>query len=473
MAGCAVGPEFKRPDAPAATTYLAHTVVLTNQRLDEDAPVMERWWELFGSPQLNALVQRALAANPTIDSARAALLAAQETAAAQRASFFPQVAVSLSPTRQLIPDSVSSPLNAPANPYSLHTAQLTVGYAPDVFGAARNQLKTLDAQVEFQRYELEAARLALVSNVVAAALQEASLRGQLEAVDRLVALQTETLGLMQRQFEMGAIAKAGVVAQEASLAQTRSALPALRKQLGQNRDLLAALAGGYADKDLEQSFDWDSMTLPATLPLSLPSRLVEQRPDILAAEALARSASNQLGVAMANRLPQFNIGVGAGSVATQMGDLFKDGTGFWSVVGTVTQPIFDAGALQHKKNAADAAYGQALAQYRTTVIAALQNVADVLHAIEQDGAALVEVSAAEQAGAKSLRMARTQVELGDTSHLAYLGAEQSYQQAALALVQVKANQYADTASLFLALGGGWWNRTDRDSSDRLAKGKQG
>jgi NodT family efflux transporter outer membrane factor (OMF) lipoprotein len=464
--GCAVGPDFQRPAAPEVESYRATPPAIEDQRFVNGADVPSQWWETFRSLPLNVLVQRSLAANPNIGTARAALLVAQETAAAQRSAFWPQVSASLTPTRQKTADLLSSPLNSPANPFSLHTAQVSVGYAPDVFGGMRRQVESLEAQAEFQRFELEAARLSLAANVVTAAVQEAALRGQIAALEKSVDLQSEMLSLARRQLVLGAIAEAGVVAQEAALAQTRTALPPLRKQLAQTRDLLTALAGGFPDKELEQNFDLEHLELPQVLPLSLPSTLIEQRPDVRAAEALAHSASAQLGVAFANMLPQFNISAGIGSVASHMGDLFKAGGGFWSVAGAVAQPVFDAGALRHRKSAAEATYDQAMAQYRATVIAAFQNVADTLHALEQDADALHAASTAERAATRSVAIARRQVELGDISHLALLSAEQSYQQALMALVQARANRYADTVALFQALGGGWWNRPAAQFEDQ-------
>lgn len=465
VAGCAVGPDFQRPAAPAVKSYRAIAPAVADQRFVDGADVPAQWWKLYGSEPLNVLVERALAANPNIDAARAALLVAQETAAAQRSAFWPQILASLTPTRQKIADSLSSPLNSPANPFSLHTAQVSVGYAPDVFGGMRRQVESLEAQAEFQRFELEAARLSLAANVVTAVVQEAALRGQIAALERVVALQAETLDLVRRQLALGAIAEAGVVAQEAALAQSRAALPSIRKQLAQTRNLLTALSGAFPDKELEQSFDLEHLELPRELPLSLPSALVEQRPDVRAAEALARAASAQVGIAFANMLPQFSINAGIGSVAARMGDLFKVGGGFWSLAGVVTQPILEGGALRHRKSAAEAAYHQAMAQYRATVIAAFQNVADTLHALEQDADALHEATIAERASSRSLVIAQRQMKLGDISYLVLLSAEQSYQQTIVALVQARANRYADTAALFQALGGGWWNQASMPHSD--------
>ncbi len=461
MTACSSGPDFRRPAAPAEQSYRTQpersAAQGDGQYFVAGADLPAQWWELFHSPQLDALVQQALAANPNLDAARSALRAAQELAAAQRGAFLPQASAGFNPTRQKSADLLSSPLNAPANPFSLHTAQLSVGYVPDVFGGNRRLVEFLEAQAETQRFELEAARLSLAANVVAAAIAEAALRGQIAATERSVELQVKTLAIARRQFELGAIAEAGVVAQEAALAQTRAALPPLRRQLAQNRDLMAALAGGYPDHELAQQFDLEHLELPRALPLSLPSQLVEQRPDVRAAAALAHAAAAQVGVAAANRLPQFSITAGMGSVADHLGGLLQPGGGFWSLAGSVSQTLFDGGALKHRQSAAEANYDQAMAQYRGVAIAAFQNVADTLHALDQDGAALDAAGAAEMAAARSLAIAQRQLELGDISQLALINAEQAWQQASLALLQARAARYADTAALFQALGGGWWH----------------
>jgi NodT family efflux transporter outer membrane factor (OMF) lipoprotein len=243
LSGCTVGPDFHRPAAPNVKRFTANPMSIEDQHMVAGADVPAQWWELLHSAPLNALVQRALAANPNIDAARAALVAAQESVAAQRGASWPQIAASYIPARQKIADSLSSPLSSPVNPFSLHTAQVSVSYTPDVFGGNRRQVESLGAQAEFQRFELAAARLSLAANVVTAAVQEAALRGQIESLEKVVAIEEEMLGLARRQLELGAIAEAGVVAQEATLAQTRAALPPLRKQLAQTRDLLTALAG--------------------------------------------------------------------------------------------------------------------------------------------------------------------------------------------------------------------------------------
>ncbi len=466
LAGCAVGPDFQHPrptDAmdyrpPSATMQLAPVFGTGDeaQHIVRGAEISSRWWEAFQSPPLNALVERALKANPNLDAARAALRVAQENAAAQRGVFWPQIGAAVTTTRQKLADIQSSALNSNASLYSLHTAQLSIGYMPDIFGGNRRQVEAMEAQMEFQRFEFEAARLTIASNVVLAAIQEAALHGQIDATEKIVAFDAELLALTRRQRALGAVPELTVLSQAALLAQAQATLPPLRKQFLQNRDLLVALAGDLPNHVPEEPFEFAALQLPHELPLSLPSRLVEQRPDVLAAEAQAHSASALVGVAFADMLPQFNLSADFGSVAAHMGDLFKAGAGFWTMAGSVAQPIFQGGALSHRKAAAEAGYEQAMAQYRATLIAAMQNVADTLHALEQDAETERKALVAEQAIARSLDISYRQVELGDISHLALLNAEQAYLQAQIGLVQSRANRYADTVALFQALGGGWW-----------------
>jgi NodT family efflux transporter outer membrane factor (OMF) lipoprotein len=471
LAGCAVGPDFSRPAAPAVNGYTAQPVSAPTasapvaggeaQRFVNATDIPAQWWTLFHSPALNSLIEQSLKNNPNLQQAEAALRVAQETAYAQAGAYYPSVSANFSPTRQKEAlGSVSSSAASGASLFNLHTAQLNVSYTLDVFGGNRRAVESLQAQADAQRFQLEAAYLTLTSNVVAAAVQEASLRAQIVATETMVKIEQEQLDLFKRQLQLGAVAEANVIAQVATLAQTKAMLPPLQKQLAQQRDLLAALAGRFPSDAPSEQFDLASLQLPQELPLTLPSKLVEQRPDVRAAEEQLHSASAQIGVAKANMLPQFTLSASGGSMATQVSQLFKSGNGFWSLAGGITQPLFEGGALLHKKRAAEAAYDEAAAQYRATVIAAFQNVADTLQALQFDADALQAAAEAERSASDSLAIARRQVELGDIGYVSLLAAEQAYQQAALNLVQAQANRYADTAALFQALGGGWWNRSD-------------
>jgi NodT family efflux transporter outer membrane factor (OMF) lipoprotein len=475
LSGCAVGPNFKRPAAPSAVDYgsapvQGETVSTPEtgggnaQRLVAGMDIPAQWWTLFQSPKLDRLVEQGMKANPDVNAAQAALRQARELYAAERASFFPTVQGGFSATRaKNATGTVANPTVLPQESpyYNLYTTQLSVSYLPDVFGATRRSVEAARAQAESSRFQLEATYLTLSSNVVVTAIQEASLRGQIASTERLLELQRQLTETTRQQEALGTVSHLDVLTQEAAEAQTAATLPPLHKQLGQTRDALTALLGQLPAEEPEETFRLDELTLPSDLPVSLPSRLVEQRPDVRQAEENLHAASAQAGVALAQMLPQFTINADTGSSALKIGELFAAGNGFWSVGASLTQTLFDAGALLHRHRAADAALDQAGAQYRAAVILACQNVADSLRALHADADALHASAAASRAAKAAFELARQQRELGTISLVSVLNAEQVYQQSELALVQAQANRYSDTAGLFQALGGGWWNRGGR------------
>ena len=476
LAGCVVGPNFMHPAVPGEAGYVQHPLPSQigggtaggRQTLTLDQDIPAQWWTLFHSPVLNELVEAALKRNPDIDAARAALRQARELSAAQRGFYYPNVSGELNPARQKISSTLASPAASAASYYTLNTSQLTVSFVPDVFGANRRQVESLDAQAESQQFQLEAAKLTLASNVVVAAIQEASLRAQIDATRRLIETQRKVLASFRRQLELGQAAQTDVMAQEAQLAQTEAALPPLEKQLAQQRDLIAALAGRFPAEEIAAKFKLDSLKLPAHLPVSLPSKLVQQRPDIREADAQLHAASAQIGVAIANRLPNIQI-LGTLGAATYFQNIGQASTNFWSFGAGLTQPIFDAGTLKHRQRAAEAAYEEAAAQYRSTVITAFQNVADALHAIVSDADELRTAQNAENVARHSLDVAQKRLALGDVGSLIVITAEQTWLQALLNRITAQTNRLSDSAGLLQALGGGWWN--DVNGEGELGKGK--
>jgi NodT family efflux transporter outer membrane factor (OMF) lipoprotein len=469
---CAVGPDFERPAAPDVSGYTSAPLAQQtgssdvaggeSQRFVRGLDIPGQWWTLFRSPALNALIEEALKNNPTLPSAEAGLRQAWENVYAQQGAFFPTVVASFSPSRNKTATGAVTPVAASGSPYySLYTGQVTVSYSPDVFGGTRRQVESLAATAEFQQFQLEAAYLTLTSNVVAAAVQEASLRGQIAATEEIINIQTGSLDILRKQLELGQVAGADVAAVEATLAQAQATLPPLQKQLAVQRDLLTALIGRLPSQEPAEKFELASLQLPQDLPVSLPSQLVDQRPDVRSAEAQLHAASAEIGVAIAAMLPQFTLTANAGTASNLMSQFITTpGTAFWTVAGNVAQTVFDAGTLLHKKRAADAAFDQAAAMYRSTVIAGFQNVADSLHALQSDADTLKAAYAAERAAFRSLEIARRQLQLGAIGYLGLLTAQNTYQTALISLVQAQAARYADTAALFQALGGGWWNRSD-------------
>lgn len=477
MAGCAVGPDFKKPAAPAVSSYTATPLSTTEatpgvaggeaQRFVTGGDVSRDWWTLFHSLALNALIDESLKNNADLKAAQAALSVAHENVLAQRGAYYPNLSAEFSATRQSQSGTLSPTPNNNAFLYNLFTPQLNVSYVPDVFGLNRRTTESLNAQEDAVRYQMIAARITLSSNVVVAAVQEASLQAQVDATQQLIDINTNMVKILQRQADKGYASGLDLAAQKSQLAQTAATLPPLRKQLAQQRDALAVLVGRFPSSAPRGIIDLTQLTLPQELPVSLPSVLVEQRPDVLQAQANMHAASAQIGIATANRLPNITLSANAGSTALAMNQLFHSGTGFWGIGADITAPLFQGGTLLHQERAAKAAYVEAAQQYRSTVLTAFQNVADTLVALDQDAAALKAAAAANDAAKVTLDLSQRQWKDGYASYLSLLGAEQAYQQARINLIVAQANRFADTAALFQALGGGWWHGSalDRDHDE--------
>jgi NodT family efflux transporter outer membrane factor (OMF) lipoprotein len=469
FAGCAVGPDFRRPALPEAKTFtdtaLAQETASSPgiggdaQRFVPGQEIPAQWWTLFQSKSLDSMIRQALADSPTLAASQAALRQARENRLAQLGALFPAVDGNFSANRSKFTGASFGQPNQPGGIFSLFNASVGVSYTLDLFGLTRRGLEELKAQVDYQNYLLEGANLTLTSNIVTAAVQEGSLRAQIRATQEILKAEAEQLDLVETQFQLGGASRADVLAQTAQLSQTRTTLPPLEKQLSQTRHLLAILTGKPpGDAATLPAFELTDLKLLRELPVSLPSVLVRQRPDILASEELLHSASALIGVATANMFPKLTISGNYGSQATRVTDLFSGGTSIWSIGAALVQPIFHGGELSAKRRAAIAAYDQAEAQYRQTVLQAFQNVADVLRALEKDAETLKAQSDAEGTARESLELARSQYELGAVSYLVLLNAQRQHQQARITLAQAQAARFADTAALFQALGGGWWNR---------------
>jgi NodT family efflux transporter outer membrane factor (OMF) lipoprotein len=471
LAGCAVGPNFKQPSAPAGAQYTPEPLAPTTasapdqlgqaQNFVQGKDISGRWWELFGSQPLNELMDRALEANPTIAAAQARLRSAQENMLAQGGTLLPGVGLEGSASRNETPTASLAPVAANNKRiYSLYSAGLNVAYSLDVFGLNRRTIESVGAQADLQRFELEAAYLTLTTNIVLAAVQEAGLRDQIASQEQAIKADTQLRDLLRREYEVGEVAHSDVLQQEAVLARAQQMLPAMQKQLALQRNALIALVGGLPNEDVAAKFDLSSLHLPADLPVSIASQLVAQRPDILAAAASLHAASAQVGVAIANRLPQLSLTASLGTSPGAIANAFSPFNQFFTILGKLSQPVFDGGTLLHRQRAAQAAFDAAAAQYRVTVIGAYQDVADVLRALQYDANTLQAAVTAEQAASRSLELIHKEQQFGELPYLSVLHAEQMYQTARLALVQAQSARLADTAALFQALGGGWWNRSD-------------
>jgi NodT family efflux transporter outer membrane factor (OMF) lipoprotein len=476
-AACAVGPDYSPPAAPAvgaitpsplpATTAAAGGVA---QNFVSGEDVSGDWWALFHSPELNTLINAALASNPNLTMAQQTLIEAQENVRAEQGSFLPSLSGSFQDQRQRISSAQlastgNSGVNAVISPFTLYNATLSISYSPDIFGGVRRQVESLQAQADYQRFELEAAYLSLTANIVTTAVTEASLNAQIAATNQIIAVQQHQLDILNRQFALGGTPKANVISQQATLASTQATLPPLESQLAQARNQLADYVGVFPADFHEADFTLDTLHLPDILPVSLPSAVVAQRPDIQAAAAQLHEASANVGVATANLLPQITLSADVGHEALDTASLFTPQTLLWSLVAGITQPIFEGGALTAKRKASIAALRAAGAQYQVTVLSAFQNVSDALQVLQFDSAALAAAQLAEGTSAQSLAVTQNQFQLGAQPFTAVLTAQTTYQNAVVSKVKVQATRLADTAALFQALGGGWWHRDDAAVAD--------
>lgn len=470
LVGCAVGPDFKRPAAPAVSDYtarpLATTVTTTNvaggeaQRFVKGSDISGDWWTLFHSKPLNELIELSLTNNPDLKAAQAALSVAKENVLAQRGVYYPSVTGSFSASRQKQSELIAPTPNANIFQYNLFTPQVSVSYSPDVFGLNRRTVESVKAQEQNVRFQMIATYTTLTANVVVTAIQAGAVQAQIDATRQLIDLNSNMVQILQYQYTKGYAGRIDVVAQESQLAQVIATLPPLLKQSAQLRDLLAVLVGRFPNQAPAEKCELSSLQLPEEIPVSLPSQLVAQRPDVLQAEANLHAATAEIGIAIANRLPNITLTADAGSTALSLDKVFSSGTGLWGLGAAATAPLFQGGRLLHQERAAKAAYVQAAEQYRSTVLTAFQNVADTLTALEQDAEGLKAAATAADDAQITLDLSQRQWHDGYISYLALLSAEQAYQQTRINLVQAQASRYADTAALFQALGGGWWHRAD-------------
>ena len=477
LSACAVGPDFHAPGAPAVAdashpytpaalpemAASAASPAYVPQHLVDGQDISASWWEAFQSPALNALVQSALAHSPTVAAAQATLRQAEENYRADYGSrVFPSVSGKFQAAREKYPIySAGIPAGATGN---LFTAGLDLSYTLDIVGGNRRELEGVRAAIDYQRFQVEATWLSLTSSVVATAIQEASLRAQLKVTRDVVDNANQSLKVIDAQVRLGGLARGALLQQQTLIAQQQAQIPPLEKALAQTRHQLAMLAGRLPGDDGLPTFDIDSLALPRQLPVSVPSALVRQRPDVRSAEAQLHEASAQIGVATAALYPQITLSGGVDRESLKLGRLFDTGTTGWSLLGGLVQPIFNGGALQAKKRAAVAAYDAAQAQYQSTVLNAFLGVANALRAIDTDADAVIADAEAERLANESLGLVTRQYELGAVSYLASLDAQRTYLSTRTALVQARAARFTDTAALFQALGGGWWNAPDAVAS---------
>jgi NodT family efflux transporter outer membrane factor (OMF) lipoprotein len=479
LTGCTVGPDFQPETLPDGAGYTREPLTksetvgadpaVPSQHLVEGGEITAQWWTLFHSPALDALLLKALQANPSLDAARETLAAARETAIAQGASRYPTVGAQVDDSRQKISEATSGlPINDVLY-FSLADAQIGVTYSLDLFGGERRAIESADAFARFQRYQLAAATLLLTADLVKAVVQSAAYREQIAATREIIEYQEKLSTLAERQFAVGGAARNDVLLQQAAVAATKASLPPLQKLLDQSRNRIATLSGAFPNSEDEAAFTLSSFVLPGELPVSLPSALLRQRPDILSAEEQVHQASALVGVAVANQYPQISLSAILDRQSLGLTNLFPNSVTVANATGTITQPIFDGGRLEHQRHAAEAQLRGAEANYRQIVLGAFADVADVLQSLSWDADTLKAQKAAEQTAAMSLDLAQRQYAVGSVEAPILYNAEQAYVRARLAAIQAQADRYIDSVALLVALGGGWWSESTEAPKDVQAK----
>ena len=453
LAGCTVGPDFRTPDPPATEAYVRGPAPQVNL-VPRDIPA--EWWKVFESKEIDALVQRALAGNPSLDAARARVRQAKELREAREGGTYPRADLTAGAERQRIdPATFGFPQAPNPGPFNVFSLGVNASYDFDIFGGSRRELEALAADIDYQGYELEGARLTIASNVVATAIRQAALGAQIEVTEEILKAQGQELAIAERRFELGGVALVAVRNQGVLVAQTEAGLPPLRAQYAQATHFLAVLMGDPPATAEVPVIALKGLRLPGELPLRLPSELVRQRPDIQASEALLHKASANVGVATADLYPKFVISGAFSSSQLNIGDVLGNGINIWNIGLNILQPLFRAGELQARKRAAEAGYDQALAAYRQTVLLGLQNVADVLRALEADAQAVSARSLQAQRAEEAYRITLERFRAGGVSEVVLIDADRQRLSARVELLQACSSQYADAAALFQALGGSW------------------
>jgi len=481
LVACAAGPDFVVPSAPKLEkltssalpeklTSVPNVIGGSPQTYVDGKEVPADWWRLFKSSDLDYIVQLALKKNPNLKSADAALRSAQFSARAQTGIYYPSVGLNAGATRQQVPPAYFGQITGDPNQYNLYNATVNVNYKIDVFGSSRRAVESAKAQAEYQQFQLEATYLSLTSNVVNAAIRDAAQKEQLEATRTILESQQNLAKLIDQQFAIGTVSRIDTSSQNTLVANSQSQLYTYDKNLAITRNMLVAYTGGYPGTSQIPEFRLAGLSLPSEIPKIIPSNLVRQRPDIRAAEAALKASNAQVGIATANLLPQLNLSAAYGTEALTTSALFGPGTLLWSLGAGLTQPLFQGGTLIAQKNAAKAAYEQAAANYEATVVNAFQEVANALKALDTSANTLVSAASAEKNAGINLNLVTQQYKLGTTNYLAVLNSQTQYQQAKINLIQAQADRFTNTAALYAALGGGWWNRSGPAYQPLDAKG---
>ncbi len=466
LSSCAVGPDYERPEVLkdsgvkddslqvklALVESLPEPVALGETQTFVRNSVQAEWWKSFESEKLNQLVEQALLSSPTLQAAEAKLEQAKQTYEAQTgSSLYPQVSLGAGGSRQRI-NKAAFGLPSNSSTYTLYNAGLNLGYNFDLFGTNRRLLESLEAETEYQRFQFEAARLSLIANTVSVAMIEAQLSEQLVANQNILQVLEEQLDMTKQRFALGAVGESEVSALESSVEQFRANIPQLKSSLAKQQHVLALLIGQAPNSNLVPSFTLVDFTLPQELPVLIPSELLEQRPDILASEALVRSANAKYGLSVSRMYPQLNLSANIGSQALTTSGLFGAETLVWGLAGQLTQPLFNAG-LPAESRAAKAGYEAVAANYRQTVLQAFQGVADVLSALDYDAQSLNSQAKAMQAAEQTTQLVEQAYEAGAASYAQVLASKQDLEQTRVALISAQTRRLIDTTALYQAMGG--------------------
>jgi NodT family efflux transporter outer membrane factor (OMF) lipoprotein len=471
VAGCTLGPDFEAPRPPSVTRYTSPgettapgpdtTKEVPKQAIAIGERVAANWWTLFRSSKLDLLVKQAIAGNLTLESAKARLAQAREAVTVAASALYPQIGLSAGESEQkqsaatfgLSPDTVPLPPS-----YNLFQVGPTASYTPDLFGQTHRRIEQQVALAEYQSDQLDAAYLSLTGNTVSRALQVAAVHSQLKAVDDILAIDRQNVELVRKQRQTGTVPDSDVIVAESQLAADETLKPGLEQQLSVAKHALAVLIGRAPGNWSPPDFDLAAFTLPHRLPVSIPSQLVHQRPDIQAAEAQLHAASAQIGIATAQLYPSITLSAGISASSLNGGELFSPGGLVWSIAAGLTQPIFDGGMREAERRAALAAFKESAADYQQTVLQAFGQVADILQALKHDTDLLAAQRHALSMASEAVRLQRINYGSGGSGIIGLLDAQRQYQQAQLGYVRAEAQRYQDTVQLLVAMGGGWWDQ---------------
>jgi NodT family efflux transporter outer membrane factor (OMF) lipoprotein len=467
LGACTLGPSFTRPAAPATGYLHAAPAPGATRSVSYGGEVAADWYRLFHSAALEQLVRTALERNPDLQAARHGLAAAQYELQAVAGSQLPQIDASGQIGRAHANGSLFyGPVNAldvTGNRWELGPA---LAYNLDVFGGTRRAIESQRAATAAVRDQLLNTYVTLVDQTVITAFDYAASQAQIDVTRALVDELQSQYQLTQTLENAGKITRSDTLLAQTQLENLRATLPALEQQRDAYRNALAQLCGETPDEFTPPALSLRDFTLPAQLPLSLPSSLVRQRPDVLAAEDSLHQASAAIGVAEAARFPALSLSAQYAQQTTNLNEFLTRPGAVWSVGLNATAPIFHGGTLAARQHEAEERYRQSLSSYHATVITAFVEVANALQALQHDADGYAAHRTALAAAESDRDLALDQYHAGKYTELQVLTAEQQYQQAALTEVQADVQRFTDTAALFRALGGGWWNAAE----DRAAPG---